>query len=295
MNTTWSKRPVTWTDGGVLHVSVVFTWHLTAAKALAEKHPGRVVAGGPAAALCGCDGWAELRAEAPEGVEPVAMHNPEATFTTRGCVRRCSFCAVPRTEGAFRELTSWTPRRLVCDNQLLAASRAHLRRVVRGLLPIEGVDFNQGLDARLFRSWHAEMLSRLKKPKMRFALDHVDMTDVVGRAVALAREHGLRDIGVFVLVGFQDTPEDALTRLETVRGWGLRPNPMRYQPLDARVKNRHVASTWTTDMLQDVMRYYSRLRWLEGVSFQEYRDHEVKRRFLSRLRGRAPRRLGRRG
>ena len=39
---------------------------------------------------------------------PLSLHNPDATFTTRGCIRACPFCTVPRTEGRFVELQDWT-------------------------------------------------------------------------------------------------------------------------------------------------------------------------------------------
>jgi len=47
--------------------------------------------------------------EAP--VDVLRLHNPDATFTTRGCPRACPFCAVPRIEGKFRELRKGGPRR----------------------------------------------------------------------------------------------------------------------------------------------------------------------------------------
>ena len=282
--TKWSKTIVRWKRDGTLYLSVPFTWQLGIARAAAQRHDGPVFAGGPAVSLMGCDGWAETAPSPPDGTDVLTLHNPEATFTTRGCVRACKFCAVPRIEGKFRELDDWTPRRVVCDNNFLAASKAHVRRAVRRLRGIEGVDFNQGLDARLFTDWHAEQLAKLKKPVIRFALDNTKLEGTVAGAVERARNHGLRDLHVYVLVGFDDTPEDALCRLETVRSWKMRPNPMRYQPLDTKRKNRHVSSAWTTDVLQDVMRYYSRLRWLDGVPFEDYREHEIKRRFVSKLR-----------
>ena len=87
---------------------------------------------------------------------------------------------------------------------------------------------------------------------------------------SIARQAGLRDFGVYVLVGFNDTLDEALYKLETVRSWGIRPNPMRFQPLDTLEKNSYVASGWTDFDLKRVMRYYSRLRWLEHIPFSDY-------------------------
>ena len=264
---TWRKEVVQWRSGSTLYLSIPFTWMLPEAKEIAGKHNGPVIAGGPAVKLVGID-WAET-ADACE-FDVLSMHNPLATFTTRGCPNRCGFCAVPRIEGEFRELEAWKPAPIVCDNNILAASDRHIERVVDSLLPFEGVDFNQGLDAELFKPFHADQLARLKSPMIRFAFDHVNAESHVADAIALARRHGLRKFHVYVLVGFRDKPDDALYRLEKVREWGIRPNPMRFQPLDAIAKNEYVGKHWTAGMLNDVMRYYSRLRYLEHIPFDEY-------------------------
>ena len=183
--------------------------------------------------------WAETDLDIP--IEPVTLHNPMATFTTRGCPRSCPFCAVSRIEGGFREIVDFRPAPVVCDNNLLECSSSHLRRVVDGLARFPVVDFNQGLDARLFTPTIAREIARLKSVKIRFSLDHSDLIGTVHAAVLFARAAGFKDIGVYVLIGYKDTPDDARHRLETVQGWGIRPNPMRYQPLDAIEKNSHVA------------------------------------------------------
>lgn len=286
----WAKKIVRWIDDGILYLSVVFTWQLCEAMTLARDWPGRVVAGGPAVDLVGCDEWADRFDKPPKGVDVLSMHNPEATFTTRGCVRRCEFCAVPKTEGRFRELRDWKPRRLVCDSNFLAASQAHVRGAIRRLRSIEGVDFNQGLDARLFTPWYADQIAKLKRPKVRFALDDARMVDTVGRAVTLAKNHGLRDISVYALVGFQDTPESARERLEIIRGWKVWPFPMRYQPLDAKRRNGYLAPGWMDDEMQDMVRYYSKLGYFGGMTWEQYREHENSRRFMARVRGTARRR-----
>jgi len=264
----WRKGIAAWKCGGTLYLSVPFTWMLAEAEKLAKAHSGKVVAGGPAVQLCGAPWADETPASCPFDV--LAMHNPCATFTTRGCPNRCGFCAVPKIEGDFRELPTWKPAPVICDNNLLTASRAHFVRVIESLLPFPACDFNQGLDARQFTSWHAGQIARLKKPMVRFAFDHVAMEGKVKDAIDTARTAGLRDFGVYVLVGFNDTPDDALYRLTKVREWNIRPNPMRFQPLDATEKDAHVAPGWTDYELRRMTRYHSRLRWLEHIPYADF-------------------------
>lgn len=265
----WRKGIASWRVGDTLYLSVPFTWLLGDAERMAAKHKGPVIAGGPAVDLCGAP-WAETPATCP--YDTLAMHNPLATFTTRGCPNKCAFCAVPRIEGDFRELPTWEPAPVVCDNNLMAASRAHFERVIESLLPFPRVDFNQGLDARRFTGWHAGQIARLHQPKVRFALDSWAQETPVADALRTARAAGLRDFGIYVLIGYNDTPTSARDRLEAVRAWGIRPNPMRYQPLDATEKDEYVFTEggWTDAELRRMMRYYSRLRWLEHISYEDY-------------------------
>ncbi len=266
----WRKGIAAWRMGKALYLSVPFTWLLPEARRLAREHHGPVYAGGPAVDLMPGYLSASAIIGEPCPVPPLAMHNPLATFTTRGCPNRCPFCAVPRIEGPFRELADWPVRPIVCDNNLLASSRRHFDTVIDRLKALPWVDFNQGLDARLFTPHHARRIAELKAAKVRFAFDSVASESAVADAVALARRHGLRDLGVYVLIGYADTPDDARYRLEAVRSWGIRPNPMRYQPLDALQRDAYVAPGWTERELKRMTRYYSRLRWLEHIPFDEY-------------------------
>ena len=263
----WTKSIVQWTCGDTLYLSVPFTWLLSDAESIARGHKGPVVAGGPAVKLVGAP-WADTPNICPFDV--LAMHNPMATFTTRGCPNLCSFCAVPIIEGDFRVLMNWKPAPIVCDNNILAASITHFERVIDSMLDFPMCDFNQGLDARLFTARHADQIARLRGCKVRFALDNVNMTSKVAYALDAARDAGLRDFGVYVLIGYDDTPDDALHRLRTVQSWGIRPNPMRYQPLDATERDAYVAPGWTPQELKRMTRYFSRLRWLEGVPYEDY-------------------------
>lgn len=266
----WRKGVVDWTHGDARYFSVVFSWDIPRAKQMIAREKRKCYVGGPAVYRLPHEfkDIAEVCYDPP--IEPLPLHNPYATFTSRGCPRRCKFCIVPDIEGKLRELETFRPAPIICDNNFLACSDAHIDRVIEAIRHFDLVDL-QGLDARLFNGQHARMLRRLKKVVLRFALDYAGMEEETLRAVRLAQEHGFKDVRVYVLLGFKDTPEDALRRLELVRSWGCLPTPQRYQPLDAKIKNSHIAPSWTERWLKDVMRYYSRLNWLGHIPFEKYK------------------------
>lgn len=266
----WRKGVVTWTHGKARYFSVVFSWDVPLAKQMIRQERRKCFVGGPAVYQMPheFEGIAEICYDPP--VEPLLFHNPHATFTSRGCLRKCKFCIVPSIEGSLKELEVFRPAPIVCDNNFLACSDEHIERVVEAIRHFDLVDF-QGLDARLFNEGHAHMLRRLKRTVLRFALDYSGMKSETLRAVKLAQKHGFKDIRVYVLLGFQDTPEDAIQRLELVRSWGCLPTPQRYQPLGAKIKNSYIAPGWTSRWLADIMRYYSRLNWLGHIPFEKYK------------------------
>lgn len=269
----WSKTFVEWKQGNTAYLSVVFTWDLPAAyqRAVWLRAQGYTVkAGGPAVMLMR-DYLAGVAKCNGEELPALRRHNPDATFTSRGCIRRCPFCAVPRIEGELRELDNWEPAPIVCDNNLLACSRSHFDRVVDRLKPLSGIDFNQGLDARLLTDYHASRLAELDC-MARLAFDSISYESSFVRAFEVLRKAGfpLNRIRVYVLIGFRDTPEDALYRLRRVQGLGLKPNPMRYQALDALQRNSYVGPNWTHEQLTRYMRYWANLRYTEAVPFEEW-------------------------
>ena len=136
------------------------------------------------------------------------------------------------------------------------------------------VDFNQGLDARLFTPWYLDQISKLSKVKIRFALDSDGYRKYVSDAIQLAKKNGIKDFGVYVLIGYKESVEEAIDRLEFIRSLGVWPNPMRFQPLDAKIKNSYIPPGWTSKELSSMSRYYSRLAWLDGISYEQYKDRE---------------------
>jgi hypothetical protein len=273
----WRGNLAEWTEGNTAYLSVPFTWALPRAyqrAAWLRAEGYHVRAGGPAVALM--PDYLRDVAEVGGEIDALPRHNPDATFTSRGCIRRCSFCAVPKIEGDLRELPTWEPRPIVCDNNLLACSRRHFDRVIDSLKPVRAIDFNQGLDARLLTKHHAERLAELDCI-VRLAWDATPSEPLVMAAIERLRAAGFPKsrLRCYVLLGYTDTPADARYRLETLHRLGIKPNPMRYNPLDAMVRDQYVGEHWTDDLERQYMRYWANLRYTAAVPFDEWLEREL--------------------
>ena len=134
-------------------------------------------------------------------------------FLTRGCIRHCPWCVVPRKEGAIRPYCTWREIKrpdsrdiVFMDNNVLACQ--HGIEQIRDMIGQNvRVDFNQGLDARLITPEAAAMLARLKWIRfIRMSCDTDAMLPVVLEAVRLLAEAGVKPYRVFVYLLVQDIP-----------------------------------------------------------------------------------------
>ena len=261
-------------QGSQAFLSVVFSWQLQAAfeRACFLRQQGLTVhAGGPAVRVQP-DFLREVACIEEIAFNALPLHNPNATFTSRGCIRECAFCAVPKIEGELVELATWESKPIICDNNLLACSRTHFDQVIDSLKGVKGVDFNQGLDMRLLTAYHAGRIAELQLHAVRLAWDSVKEETAFFRALGVLQAAGIPNgkIFVYVLIGWNDTPADALYRLETLRKLKIFPNPMRYQPITSKRRNEYIAANWTHRELERFMRYFSNLKMIGKIPFTEF-------------------------
>jgi hypothetical protein len=271
----WSKKPIFTKTPNQYAVSVVFTWQLPELKRHIENDlvykDNAVICGGPAVKLMP-DYLPAENCSTANFENWLEKHNPDATRTSMGCIRRCEFCSAWKIEPEFKELSHFQIQPIVCDNNFLACSKAHIGKVVDKLKNIKNIDFNQGLDARLLTSWHIEQLQQLDLKILRFAWDYPTQESPVLAAIEKIQAAGIpkQKIRCYVLAGFKETPEEALYRCETLKKQGVWPNVQRFQPLDTLQKNSYCPPQWTPKELSRFCRYWNRQRWLEHIPYEEY-------------------------
>lgn len=156
-------------------------------------------------------------------------------FLTRGCIRHCAWCVVPRKEGMIRPCNTWQEikrldsRKIVfMDNNVLASDHG-LQQIEDMIGKDVKVDFNQGLDARLIDAAISEMLGRLKWIRfVRMSCDTDAMLDVILEKGELLNRNGLKPWRMFVYVLVQDIPS-AEHRCIELRKAGMEPFAQPYR------------------------------------------------------------------
>lgn len=185
-------------------------------------------------------------------------------FSSRGCVRSCTFCAVPRIEGklnmekkSIRHLIWPGHKRVILfDNNFLASSE--WETVLNEIEELDlRVDFNQGLDARLISGKVAKRISEVKIDRfVRISYDYLGMGPYVKKAIKFLKSVGIdgRNILVYTLYNFTDSPQDLFNRIKDTLSWGAVSYPMRYQPVNALSKNTYISPNWDPIRLNAVQR-----------------------------------------
>lgn len=200
-------------------------------------------------------------------------------FLTRGCIRKCPWCIVPKKEGGVRSYSTWQEIKrpdirdiVFMDNNVLACEHGLEQIDDMGGKSVR-VDFNQGLDARLITDDVAKMLARLKWINyIRMSADTDAMLDVVLTAIDRLGKYGVKPYKVFVYVLVQDIIS-AERRAITLRNIGANPFAQPYRdfttnaepPLEQRQLARwvnHKAIFKTVPTFSD---YRARKNWVNTM------------------------------
>ena len=205
-------------------------------------------------------------------------------YASRGCIRKCHFCGVPKLEGSQKEMPPlnklvkkitemYGPKKdiVLMDNNITASARyKEVIAEIRDLGFIPGatltrdgqhlkrrVDFNQGVDARILAKspMYLKEMSTICISPLRIAFDHIGVRKVYETSIRLAADNGITSLSNYMLYNFMDSPTDLYQRMKLnielneelgIRIWSF---PMRYQPVNLKDRS-HVGKNWNNYYLR---------------------------------------------
>lgn len=168
-------------------------------------------------------------------------------FTSRGCIRNCGFCIVPKKEGRIRNHAPITEflahdKLMLLDNNFLASPRCKNNLDFLIINKIK-VNFNQGLDIRLIDEELAALLASTKyyswNFKIRalyFAFDDMRYEKEVWCGIDHLERAGIKlsHLMFYVLIGYNTTEKEDLHRIYSLKDRGVKPFVMPFN----QCKNR---------------------------------------------------------
>lgn len=269
----WSGGFAEWIEDDTAYLSVVFSWRLPDAyqRAAWYKAQGyRVRAGGPAV-------WANRKyladvAEIGGEVDALIHHNAQATVASRGCPVGCWFCVVPTMEGKeFTLLWDFTPRPILCDNNLSALPVEYQDHIIRRYQETNTLllDANSGFEPRTFDEGTYYRWKTINRGPWRFALDEMAELEDVHKMMMILKDEPPYKKRVYVLIG-NEPMEACHERILKVIEWGGESHVQPLMSLNTLVKRPMVRHDWTEQKLKDMARWANRWIW-RTVPFSEYK------------------------
>lgn len=209
-----------------VHISVLFTWDLARAEALAEAWRGvaPVQIGGPATGMVGGE------------FVPGMYVKKGYTIHHRGCPNSCWFCIERNSEMKLLDIhDGWND----LSSNLLACPPDHIWQVFAALdrgrkIYGKAPQFTGGLEAKRLEWWHVEALKKLRPKQMFFAYDTPDDLNPLRQAGRMLIAGGFTTashcLRAYVLCGYpKDTFDKAERRMAQTTEAGFMPMAMLYR------------------------------------------------------------------
>lgn len=223
-------------DPDIVYCSIIFDWNRHKADGLRFLYPNAKI-------NIGGSGY-DINARLPDYIERMPPDydlygglDYDLGFTTRGCIRNCYFCIVPKKEGAFkvyehpRQFHDPRHKKIVLMDNNILANKSWFYDVTDWILDHNlKVDFNQGLDIRLLDRGIADRLHELKPIGFwRFAFDSMNYKADVEHGINILNRAGVnvRNKTLWYVYLHDDNQfPDALERCEILRSLDALPYPM---------------------------------------------------------------------
>jgi len=222
-------------------------------------------------------------------------------YSSRGCINKCGYCAVPRLEGDMKSFKSIqhmldlgrkeipNPTTVVLyDNNF--TEHQYFDNIVNELITFDiPVDIH-GLHVDAFTEHHAKMFSKLKwgsqnengTPYLRFSFDKLKYANNIERALSYVEKYNVgAQFFCYMLFNYIDSPDDFWWRLQKTQeivdrvGRSIYLFPQRYEPftpsknnfdMRALKRNEYIGPKWTKEMVKGLVKMYTYIHGFMSVT-----------------------------
>lgn len=210
-----------------------------------------------------------------ESTEPFYFDSEDTSygFLTRGCIRNCWFCKVPKNEGKIRGYNDVDKvvkhkKAIFLDNNILAYDGCCdiFRWLIEHKIKCE---FNQGLDFRLVNDENLYLLSQLKyTSEYTFAFDDPSYKPLLNEKIGLMKKYIPTPwkIRFFVYYHPDMSLEGLIDRIEWCRKHECKP----YMTRDIACWGGGEEGRWKSDFLKDIASYCNQPQFFKKQSFEQY-------------------------
>ena len=193
-------------------------------------------------------------------------------FLTRGCIRNCPWCIVPKKEGYIKAAARWkevkrsdSNKIIFMDNNVLACEHGISQIEELGNEDVY-IDFNQALDARLITKDIARLLSKCKWIRyIRLACDTSEMLPIIEQATAYMKEVGIAKSKFWAYALVQDV-EEAHQRILKLNEMGVKPFAQPYRDYEGGEP---------TQEQKDLARWCNQKAIFNSCKFEDYKPRKA--------------------
>lgn len=195
-------------------------------------------------------------------------------FTSRGCIRNCGFCVVPKKEGNFKHVAEikdlLNPRSnvlILCDNNITAdpncIDKLHEIRD-RGLY----LDINQGIDIRILTDDIAKALSEIKHLRsIHYAWDLMIFEKSILEGIRILSKY-IKPYKhmCFMLVGFNTSFDEDYYRFKKLSELNIKPYVMIYNQNENHDQKLKHFARWVNGSFYHACSWNEYLPWIREKS-----------------------------